>query len=154
MKIYSNSFKNGDILPNNQVLNAYGLSGGNVSPQLSFDDIPNNAKSLALVCHDPDAPKENGWYHWLVLNIPINVKTFDEGMEIPYLETLTDFNKTGYDGAAPPVGHGIHHYNFTIYALDVEKLEVSKDMPPKMTEDLIKSHAIESSTITAIYERK
>ena len=154
-KLKSANFENNTTLPNEQVLNEYGCKGGNMSPQLSWEYAPLKTQSFAIICHDPDAPKENGWYHWIVLNIPKNITSIEQGGKIPNtLETITDFETSGYGGACPPIGHGVHHYNFTIYALDVEKLEVSKDMPPKMTEDLIKSHAIESSTITAIYERK
>ncbi len=153
MKITSTSFKNMDTLPSAQVYCGHGCTGGNMSPDLSWEDYPVCTKSFALVCHDPDAPKENGWYHWLVINIPKDVVHFTEGENIKYMETLTDFGKSGYDGAAPPVGHGIHHYNFTIYALDIEKLEIDKNTPPKQAEDIIKSHSVDSAAITATYQR-
>ena len=153
MKIISKSFKNFDTLPKAQVYNGLNAGGDNLSPDLSWSDYPANAKSFALVCHDPDAPRENGWYHWLIINIPTSVNHFEEGEDIKYKELLTDFGKTGYDGAAPPVGHGIHHYNFTVYALNVENLDIDKNMPPKKSEDIIKSYSIDSATITATYQR-
>ena len=153
MKILSNSFKHNEILPNAQVLNAFGCTGGNISPSLIFEDVPSGAKSLALICHDPDAPRENGWYHWLILNIPVSVKEIKEGEKISYFQTKTDFETMGYGGACPPIGHGIHHYNFTLYALDIEILDVDKNEQPKIVEDLVKSHMIESATITALYSR-
>lgn len=154
-KLTSTELKHNETLPNAQVLNAYGCNGGNVSPQLSWINAPKNAKSFAIVCHDPDAPKENGWYHWLVVNIAANITSINQGEKIEgAVETITDFNSTGYGGACPPVGHGIHHYNFTVYALDVEKLEVAKDTKPKEVEKLIMTHAIAKSTITGLFERK
>ena len=152
-KLSSNELIHNGQLPNAQVLNAYGCSGGNVSPQLSWNTPPINTKSFALICHDPDAPRENGWYHWLILNIPVSIKEIKEGEKIQYFQTKTDFETMGYGGACPPIGHGIHHYNFTLYALDIETLDVDKNEQPKIVEDLVKSHMIESATITALYSR-
>lgn len=154
-KLSSTELINNETLPNAQVLNAHGCSGGNVSPQLSWNTPPINTKSFALICHDPDAPKPNGWYHWLVVNIPVNVKSIDQGAKIDgSLETITDFKTTGYGGACPPVGHGIHHYNFTIYALDVKKLDIEADDDPVEVEKKVSEHTLAKSTITGLFERK
>ena len=154
-KLTSEELKHNEILPNAQVLNTYGCSGGNVSPQLAWVNSPINTKSFAIVCHDPDAPKENGWYHWLMVNIPKDIHSIEQGGKIQgALETVTDFKTAGYGGACPPVGHGIHHYHFTIYALDIETLDVSKNDNPKEVEQKIIKHAIAKSTITGLFERK
>ena len=161
-KVEANTFKlsskeliHNETLPNAQVLNAHGCTGGNVSPQLSWNMPPVNTKSFAIICHDPDAPKPNGWYHWLMVNIPVETKSIEQGGKIKgALETITDFETTGYGGACPPIGHGVHHYHFTIYALDVEKLDVKKDDKPVDVEAIVQKHAIAKSTITGLYERK
>ena len=154
-KLSSNELVDNQTLPDAQVYNGYGCTGKNVSPQLSWQNAPLNTKSFALVCHDPDAPKENGWYHWLVVNIPLNKTSLEQGEKITSaLETMTDFNSVGFNGACPPVGHGVHRYNFTIYALDVEKLDVKKENKPKIVEKEILKHAIAKSTITGLFERK
>ena len=70
------------------------------------------------------------------------------------LETITDFKTTGFGGACPPIGHGIHHYNFTIYALNIEKLDVKKEDNPVDVENKVKEHALAKSTITGLFERK
>lgn len=154
-KLNSQELKNNETLPNSQVYNGYGCKGGNVSPDLSWINAPKNTKSFALICHDPDAPKENGWYHWLVVNIPISVNSVKKGAKIDNsLETITDFNTPGYNGACPPKNYGIHHYNFTIYALDVEKIDVNENTAPIEVERIVKSHAIAKSTLTGLFERK
>ncbi len=154
-KLSSKDLVHNQTLPNAQVYNAHGCSGKNVSPELSWVNPPLNTKSFALVCHDPDAPRQNGWYHWLVVNIPNNINSISGNGKIKgSLETVTDFGTAGFGGACPPVGHGIHHYNFTIYALDVEKLDVKEDTKPTEVEKIIKSHAIAKSTITGLFERK
>ena len=90
-----------------------------------------------------------------MVNIPIKTREIAQGAKIEgAIETITDFETTGYGGACPPVGHGIHHYNFTIYALDVEKLDVKKDDKPTDVERLVQSHALAKSTITGLFERK
>ena len=151
----SETIKNNQTLPNEQVLNSFGCTGGNISPDLSWQGAPTGTKSYALLVHDPDAPRPTGWWHWLVVNIPTTKTEFKKGEKLapPMLETVTDFKNTGYGGACPPKGHGIHHYNFTIYALDTEKLDITVDTDPNEVEKLVKSHALASSTITALYQR-
>ena len=151
----SETIKNNQTLPNEQVLNSFGCTGENVSPDLKWSGAPAGTKSYALLVHDPDAPRPTGWWHWLVVNIPVTKTEFKKGekLSMPMLETVTDFKNTGYGGACPPKGHGVHHYNFTIYALDTEKLDVSVDTDPNEVEKIVKSHALASSTITALYQR-
>lgn len=154
-KLSSNELKNNETLPNAQVYKGYGCDGGNVSPQLSWNNPPINTKSFAIICHDPDAPKPNGWYHWLVINIPLNTRNILQGEKIQNAtETITDFKTTGYGGACPPTGHGPHHYNFTIYALDIEKLDVDKNDAPVKVEAEILKHTLAKSTLTGLFERK
>lgn len=154
-KISSNDLINNELLPEKQVYKGYGCNGGNLSPELHWSNPPINTKSFALICHDPDAPKENGWYHWLVVNIPLSTTSIKQGEKFQNaLETVTDFGSTGYNGACPPKGHGIHHYNFTIYALDVDKIDVKSNANPKDVEAQVLAHTIAKSTITALYERK
>ncbi|MBR5304443.1 MAG: YbhB/YbcL family Raf kinase inhibitor-like protein [Candidatus Gastranaerophilales bacterium] len=154
-KLSSNELTHNETLPIAQVLNMPDTKGGNISPQLSWNTPPINTKSFAIICHDPDAPKENGWYHWLIVNIPANIRSIAQGEKIKdSLETITDFKTTGYGGAYPPVGHGIHHYHFTIYALDVEKLDVNTNDNPVEVEKKVKEHSLAKSTITGLFERK
>ena len=100
----------------------YTCDGANISPPLSWDSIPDSTKSFALICDDPDAPGGT-WVHWVVYNIPANVKELAE--KIPLQENLAngagqgknDSRKIGYSGPCPP--GGTHRYYFKLYALDV-----------------------------------
>lgn len=154
-KLSSETIKNNETLPNEQVLNAFGCTGGNISPDLKWEGAPAGTKSFALLVHDPDAPRAFGWWHWLIINIPSTINEIKKGEKLapPAIETITDFNTTGYGGACPPVGHGVHHYNFTIHALDVEKIDADKNTDPNEIEKLVKAHSIAHSTITALYQR-
>lgn len=154
-KLSSKSIRDGGFLHTEQIYNGFGCTGGNISPDLKWEGAPNKTKSYALVVHDPDAPKENGWYHWIVINIPVNKTSLNKGERatLPALETLNDFNQNAYGGACPPKGHGKHRYQFTVYALDVPNLVSPLNSPPAELHRLIKSRALASSTITAIYGR-
>ena len=154
-KLISNDIKDNQTLSENQIYNGFGCNGKNVSPDLTWINPPINTKSYAIIAHDPDAPKENGWYHWLVINIPQNVKFINQGGKIAgSIETITDFNSYGYDGACPPVGNGEHRYNFTINALNVEKLDLNNNTKPYLVEKEVLAHTIAKSTLTGLYERK
>lgn len=151
----SNSIKNGQTLGSEQIYKGFGCTGDNVSPDLKWSGAPEGTKSFALLVHDPDAPTPHGWWHWLVVNIPANKTEFKKGEKptLPALETVTDFKTQGYGGACPPVGHGVHRYNFTIYALDIEKLDIEAGTDPNEVEKSVKHHALASSAITALYQR-
>lgn len=153
-KAISPTLKNNEILPNEQVYKGFGCSGGNKAPEISWVNPPVGTKSYAIICHDPDAPRENGWYHWLMVNIPADVTSYKNKVPTGAIETITDFNTTGYGGACPPVGHGKHRYNFTVYALDVDKLDVKIQDKPTEVQKKVLSHTIAKSTITALFERK
>ena len=117
MKIFSQSFKEGEMIPGK-----YTCDGVNISPQLAWSSAPEGTKSFAVICDDPDAPAGT-WVHWVMFNIPANVNQLSE--TIPPSDTLpdgskqgkNDFGKIGYGGPCPP--GGIHRYYFKIYALDV-----------------------------------
>jgi len=118
--VTSNSFKDGDYLPNDFILSAdfgFGCAGGNRSPHLQWSQAPVETKSLAVTCYDPDAPTGSGFWHWLVVNIPANVSELPEGAgsaggRLPdgALQTRTDFGAPGYGGPCPPQGDHPHRY--------------------------------------------
>ena len=152
MLISTKSFENNGFIAKNQ---AYKMCGGdNISPDLSWSDVPNNTKSFAIVCHDPDAPVAGGWYHWVLINIPLSQNKLEKG-EIPQESHLlqNDFGEFAYGGPCPPIGHGIHHYNFTVYALDVENLDIADNISAKDAHKIIKEHAISSATVTGLFKR-
>ena len=130
--------------------------GENISPDLKWSGMPQGAKSLALIVHDPDAPVEHGWYHWIVVDIPVKVTGIAKGAKFakPAREIATNYGNPGYGGPCPPVGHGVHHYNFTLYALDIKKIKLTPEMKPYEVEAAVKAHAIAQATITGLYERK
>jgi Raf kinase inhibitor-like YbhB/YbcL family protein len=108
-----------------------GVRGGqNVSIPLRWENPPASTLSFALACVDLH-PVANKWVHWLVVNISKNVREFPEGISrtdrVPEgsSELINSYGEMGYGGPQPPRGTGPHKYEFTLYALDVEMLEVS-----------------------------
>jgi Raf kinase inhibitor-like YbhB/YbcL family protein len=125
LRVTSTSFSDGGKIATRYAFQ--GCGGQNVSPQLSWSDAPEGTKSYAITCFDPDAPTGSGYWHWLAFNIPASVTSLNEGAgsQSPAGGTsaTNDYGMVGYGGPCPPKGDIDHHYHFTIYALDVEKLE-------------------------------
>src|SRR3954467_13815223 len=107
------------------VYNSFGCSGQNISPALNWSNAPAGTKSFAVTAYDPDAPTGSGWWHWVIYNIPASATGLvsDAGSVSKKLAPAgsvqgnTDFGTAGFGGACPPPGHGIHHYQFTVFAL-------------------------------------
>lgn len=116
MTLSSSAFTQGGSIPRKHT-----GEGQDVSPELSWSNVPNEAKSFALICHDPDAPLVTpgayGFVHWVLYNIPASTTGLAEGTD-EYTAGKNNMGKTGYNGPMPPEGHGTHNYYFWLLALD------------------------------------
>lgn len=159
------TLKSADVKPNatlteQQVFNGFGCSGANVSPQLSWENAPKDAKSFVVTVYDPDAPTGSGWWHWVVYDIPGTTTELPQGAgsgtaALPpgAVQGRTDFGPPGFGGACPPPGDKPHRYVFTVWALKVEKLELGSDPSPAMVGFMTRANALGSATFTATYAR-
>ena len=147
--MYSAAFKEGEKIPTN-----YTADGTNVSPPLAWGTPPDNTKSFALICEDPDAPMGT-WIHWLIYDIAGDQKGLKQG--IPADATLSDgtkqgitsFNRVGYGGPSPPPGKP-HRYFFKLYALDsMSKLPPAADY--KSLQIVIKAHTLAEADLMGKY---
>jgi hypothetical protein len=135
------------------VYNGGGCTGENRSPQLSWSDVPAGTKSFAIVIHDPDAPTSGGFYHWVIFNIPGETRELAEGANVHgAVLGHTDFGENAYGGPCPPPGPA-HHYDLTLYALDVEKLPLGSTTTGALLEFTMKEHTLAKATITGLYAR-
>lgn len=151
----SPAFADGGRLPQAQVLNAMGCEGRNWSPALGWKDAPAGTRSFAVTLYDPDAPTGSGWWHWVAYNLPAASHRLGEGAALPAgaVAARTDFGTPGYGGACPPPGDKPHRYVFTVYALDVEKLDLPAEATAAMVGYNLNAHALARATLTAFYGR-
>lgn len=125
--------------------------GDDVAPEIRWSGVPDGTRQLALVCHDPDAPLAHGFTHWIVYGIPPDAEGIPEGGG-QFAEGRNDFGNQGYNGPAPPPGHGTHHYYFWVYALDTE-LDARPGMTRAELLDQIVDHVIEQARVVGTYKR-
>lgn len=151
MELKSTAFKNNEVIPSR-----YTCQGLNVSPELMWDGVPENAVSLSLIMDDPDAPGGT-FSHWVIFNIPPGNNGLPEAIPIfPELpdgtrQGLNDFGRFGYGGPCPPPGKP-HHYNFSLYALD-NMIELPAGTTRSKVLDAIKGHIVAQAQLTGIYQR-
>ncbi len=135
----------------------FGCSGENISPDLKWTGAPEGTKSYAITMYDPDAPTGSGWWHWLVVNVPADVNELSSNIEsnLPKgaIQTKNDYGTTTYGGPCPPPGHGDHMYIVTVYALDVEKLDVTSETNAAVVGYNINSHTLKKSSLVFYYSR-
>ncbi len=130
--------------------------GANISPGLSWSGVPEGAKTLALVLHDPDAPRSGGYTHWVAFNIPVTVNQVPENA--PKTENLpgggiqgkNDDGSIGYTGPCPP--SGTHRYYFHLYALNRE-LQLKPGASKEQLEDAIRGHVLGKAELMGKYKK-
>ncbi len=144
LKITSTAFVNNGTIPAK-----YSCEGQEVSPPLSISGIPAGTKSIAIIVHDPDAPKEGGFTHWVVWNIdpgndniPENFKGAEQG--------LNGAGQAGYKGMCPP--SGTHHYHFMVYALDA-RLSMDIKTDKAGLEKSMQGHILAQGDLVGLYKK-
>jgi hypothetical protein len=155
MEILSSAFKEGEKIPIQYVMP--GAGGKNTSVPLAWKNIPPGTKSYALSMVDPHPVAQN-WVHWLVINIPANMVSIEGGaskkkMPPGAVELRNSFGDIGYGGPQPPKGSGDHPYVFTIYALNVEKLDLATNTSLYVFNKTLEGKILGSATLTGRYER-
>ena len=201
MEISSDSFDDGEPIPS-----IYALAEpdpqtrvtfcDNLNPHLSWSDVPEGTRSLALICHDYDVPSQGDdvnqpdrevpadlprvdFFHWVLVDIPPDLRVIEEGEFCDGVteggkqdrdgprgtrQGLNDFtgwfagdehmagNYFGYDGPAPPWNDSIiHHYVFTLYALDVDQLDVEGEFTGPDVREAVKGHVLAEASLTGTY---
>jgi len=144
-----------------QVFSGMGCTGNNVSPALEWHGAPAKTKSFAVTVYDPDAPTGSGWWHWVVFNIPANVTKLPAGagdgskhlMPAGAVQGKTDFGTEGYGGPCPPAGDKPHHYHFTVYALDTDKLDIPASATAAYVGFNLHGHTLAKAELMALYGR-
>ncbi|HTN49647.1 MAG TPA: YbhB/YbcL family Raf kinase inhibitor-like protein [Burkholderiaceae bacterium] len=163
------TLKSADIAPNakiavKHVYKGFGCEGGNVSPALAWSGAPAGTKSFAVTMYDPDAPTGSGWWHWIVFNLPASTAGLEQGagdasgtrLPAGAVQSRTDFGGPGYGGPCPPSGPSLknpHRYIFTVFALRVDKLDLTPDSSGALVGYMLNANALDKASFTGRYGR-
>lgn len=141
----SSDFKDGERIPER-----FTCQGENINPRLELSGVPEEAKCLAIIMDDPDAPMGT-FVHWVLWNIPITEEIPEDAKDIG-VDGAGTSSRAGYHGPCPPPGHGPHRYFFKIYALD-SMLDPEPGSGKKALEDAMQGHVLASAQLMGTFER-
>ncbi len=131
---------------NKKIPKKYTCEGDSISPPLTIEGVPSEAKTLALTLEDPDATIGT-FDHWVAWNIPAFTSKIEENKPVG-TEGLNSARDIGYHAPCPPSGS--HHYIFKIYALDTT-LELSLNSKKKDLEKAIEGHVLAKGELIGLY---
>ena len=156
-ELRSDDVTDGETLAKPQVSGVFGAGGEDVSPHLAWSGAPEGTQSYAVTVYDPDAPTGSGFWHWIAFNIPADVTELPSGasgknMPAGAVELKNDGGGVGYIGAAPPPGHGPHHYYTVVHAVDVPTLDIPADASAAFLGFNLFSHTLGRAMIVPVYE--
>lgn len=133
------------------------VGGGNISPHLAWTGFPAETRGFVVTCFDPDAPTGSGFWHWVVVNLPVTVTTLPRNAgaqnEIgDAFHVRNDYADPAYGGAAPPPGDRPHRYVFAVHAVDVERLDVTVHDTPAVVGFNLAFRTLARATIRPTYQ--
>jgi Raf kinase inhibitor-like YbhB/YbcL family protein len=146
-----------DMTPGNpiKVQHIYPRCGGrNLSPQLSWSGAPVNTRSFVLTMIDLDV-KPSQWSHWVVVNLPASVHSIAQGAaSLPgrAKAVVSNFGDAAYAGPCPPAGTGVHHYQFTIWAMPTAQTSLAADDKATELTSRLSHLALERASLTALVQ--
>ena len=158
----SDDITDGEQLPPAQRSGMMGAGGEDVSPALSWSGFPDATKSFVVTMYDPDAPTASGFWHWALVDVPLDVTSLAAGagdaggasLPAGAFQLRNDAGIAGYVGAAPPPGHGPHHYHVVVHAVDVDSLGIDRDATPAYLGFNLFGHTLGRARIVAWYENR
>ena len=146
MHITSSAFANNANMPAK-----YSCEGEGVNPPLSFSQIPEGTVSLALVLHDPDAPREGGFTHWVIFNMaPTTTEIKENSNPASGIQGANGTGESGYRAVCPPTG--VHHYSFKLYALDAV-MDLDSSATKEALESAMEGHILEQAELAGLYQK-
>ncbi len=143
MRLTSPAFGDGDPIPAQ-----YTCDGEDLSPPLTWDDVPDGTAAFVLLAEDPDA---GDFVHWLLTDVPGDARELPEGEgDAIGMPGRNGFGRTGWGGPCPPSGE--HRYVFTLYALS-EPIQVDADADADQVRVAIRPRTLAEDTLTGVYTR-
>ena len=160
--VESDDVADGQQMSNAQVFDGFGMTGENISPHLRWHGFPAETQGFAVTCFDPDAPTGSGFWHLVLLDVPVSVTELATGAVSGDLSGLpagafcvrNDYGVKAFGGAAPPQGDPAHRYVFAVHALDLPSLAaegVDSDVSPAVAGFNLRFHTIARGMIIPVY---
>jgi Raf kinase inhibitor-like YbhB/YbcL family protein len=158
-ELHSDDVADGQMMTDNQVYNAFGMTGKNISPSLSWSGFPAETQGFAVTCFDPDAPTGSGFWHWVLVDIPASVTSLSSGaghasgagLPAGAMHLRNDYGSRDFGGAAPPAGDPPHRYVFAVHALDVPSLELEPDTTPAVAGFNLRFRTVARAVLIPVY---
>jgi hypothetical protein len=153
--LHSSEFDHGGAIPRR-----FTCEGDDVSPPLSWSDVPLGTRTLALIVDDPDAPDPAHprltWVHWVLYDIPPGAAVLPAGVKPSALppgtrEGVNDWGRTGYGGPCPPIGR--HRYYFKLYALDAPLGDLHRPTKAQL-EQAMQGHVLAHTELMGTYQKQ
>lgn len=142
----SSSFENNQPIPA-----SYTHKGDNTSPPLTITGVPEAAKSLALILHDPDAVNGD-FVHWTMWDMPAATQSINaDAVPVGAVQGMNGAGTNTYIGPAPPAGTGTHHYIFELYALDTA-LNLPHSTTREQLETAMANHIIAKAELIGLFD--
>lgn len=141
----SPAFESGQPIPRR-----FTCEGDNLVPPLAWNNVPDRARSFALIVEDPDAPRGT-FTHWIQWNIPGEARALDD--DSVGTPGKNDFQGTGYGGPCPPPQHRPHRYYFHLYALDVPALDLPPGAARPQLEAALEGHVVADGVLMGRFQR-
>jgi Raf kinase inhibitor-like YbhB/YbcL family protein len=130
---------------------AFTSDGSGIAPPIAWSNVPESARSIVLLAEDPDAPYPRPFVHWLVYSLPVTATSIETAPAGAH-EGKNSLLKNGFAPAAPPPGHGLHHYHFQVFALDtIPQLEAGAGRRALI--DAMRNHVVAWGETVGTYER-
>lgn len=154
LNLTSSRFSHGGDIPA-----TFTCEGDDISPPLSWSEVPSGTQSLVLIVDDPDAPDPQApkmtWVHWLLYNLPLAASGLAQGVEPSHLpdgtlEGINDWKRTGYGGPCPPIGR--HRYFFKLYALDTRLPDLQEPDKNALLQAM-EGHILEMAELVGTYQK-
>ncbi|HCC83724.1 TPA: YbhB/YbcL family Raf kinase inhibitor-like protein [Candidatus Uhrbacteria bacterium] len=146
MKLSSSAFNNGGTIPER-----FGRDYDNINPPLLIEEVPSDAVSLVLFMYDPDVPPAAGvpvWDHWVVFNIPADIRIIHEGWKTTGVRGQGTRGELDYGGPRPPDRE--HRYFFRVYALDA-MLDLPEGSNKQQVSNAVNGHVLETAELMGRY---
>jgi len=145
MTITSTAFQNDEEIPRE-----YGFDGRNVNPPLTFSEVTSEAKSLALILEDPDAPG-GVFVHWILYSMsPATLQVLEGELPRGAKQATNDYGTVGYGGPRSP--SGTHRYVFKLFALDDLLDELRATDGREAFYEAVEGHILDEAVITGLFE--